>query len=129
MNPAQQFVHGDDLNADLKKLDKLYLQFPKETLVKGFYSFAAVPPDDSSCLTTRLWDAYRPAWRKDSKNVSDVPDEIKKALVGLMNKCRQATPASRGRIVDTDELAFCAVVATDQACQRRLLSDPEGRCS
>lgn len=106
MNPAQQFVHGDDLKADLKKLDKLYLQLPKETLEKGFYSFAAVPPNDSSYLTTRLWDAYLPAWRKDSKNVSDVPDEIKKALVELMNKCRQATPASRDRIVDSDELAF-----------------------
>lgn len=106
MHPAQQFVHGDDLKVDLKKLDELYLQLPKETLEKSFYSFAPVPPDDSSYLTTRLWDAYLPAWRKDSKNMSDVPEEIKKALMELMEKFRQATAASPERVVGTDELAF-----------------------
>jgi hypothetical protein len=106
MHPAQQFVHGDDLKADLKKLDELYLQLPKDALEKGFYSFAPVPPDDSGYLTTRLWDAYLPAWPKDSKNVVDVPEEVKKALVELMNKYRQATPASQDRVVGTDDLAF-----------------------
>jgi hypothetical protein len=106
MHRAQQFVHGDDLKADLKNLDELYLQLPKETLEKGFYSFAPVPPDDSSYLTTRLWDAYLPRWRKDSKNAVDVPEEIKNALLELMNKYRQATPASQGSVVGTDDLAF-----------------------
>ena len=50
MHPAQQFVHGDDLKADLKNLDELYLQLPKETLEKGLYSFAPAPPDDSRYL-------------------------------------------------------------------------------
>lgn len=106
MHKAQQFVHGDDLKADLKKLDELYLQLPKETLEKSFFSFAPVPPADSSYLTTRLWDAYLPAWRKDSKNAADVSEEIKKALMELMNKCQQATPASQDRVVGTDDLAF-----------------------
>ena len=106
MHPAQQFVHGDDLKADLKNLDELYLQLPKETLEKGLYSFAPAPPDDSRYLTTRLWDAYLPAWRKDSKNTVEVPEEIKKALNELMNKYRQARPASKGEVFGTDDLAF-----------------------
>ena len=75
MHPAQQFVHGDDLKADLRRLDELYLQLPAETREKGLYTFAQFPPDDSSYLTARLWDAYLPDWRKDSKNVLDVPQK------------------------------------------------------
>jgi hypothetical protein len=106
MHKAQQFVHGDDLKADLKRLDELYLQLPKERLERGFHSFAAAPPDDSSYLTTRLWDAYLPDWRKGSNKVVDVPDEIKEALKELMNKYRQASPAAQGTVVRTDDLAF-----------------------
>lgn len=106
MHRAQQFVHGDDLKADLKRLDELYLQLPRETLEKGFYSFAPHPPDDSSYLTVRLWDAYLPEWRKNSKNVIDVPEEIKEALKELVDKYRQATPAAQGTTTNTDDLAF-----------------------
>jgi hypothetical protein len=106
MHPAQQFVHGDDLKADLKRLDELYLQLPKETLEKGFYSFAPVPPDDSSYLTVRLWDVYLPDWRKGSENPVNVPEDIKEALKELINKYRQAAPAVQGTVVRTDDLAF-----------------------
>jgi hypothetical protein len=37
---AQQFVHGDALKADLKRLDEHYLQLPKEVLEQGLYTFA-----------------------------------------------------------------------------------------
>jgi hypothetical protein len=106
MNSAQQFVHGNDLKADLKRLDELYLQLPKETLEKGFYSFAPVPPDDSSYLTARLWDAYLPDWRKGSENPVDVPEETKEALKELINKYRQAGPAAQGTVACTDDLTF-----------------------
>jgi hypothetical protein len=109
MHPAQQFVHGDDLKADLKKLDELYLRLPKETLEEGLYSFAPAPPDDSSYLTTRLWDAYLPAWRKDSGAAAEVSEDIKKALMELTEKYRQATPASHGAVVGTDDLAFAEI--------------------
>jgi len=102
MHPAQQFVHGDDLKADLKRLDELYLQLPAETREKGLYTFAQFPPDDSSYLTTRLWDAYLPDWRKDSKNLVDVPQEIKDALKELIEKHQQATAAQKSTAVHTD---------------------------
>jgi hypothetical protein len=106
MHPAQQFVHGDDLKADLKRLDDRYLKLPAETREKGLYSFAQFPPDDSSFLTSRLWDAYLPDWRNGSKNVIDVPQEIKDALKELIQKYQQAQAAPSSTVVRTDELAF-----------------------
>jgi hypothetical protein len=106
MHPAQQFVHGDDLKADLKRLHELYSELPLETREKGLYTFAQFPPDDSSFLTTRLWDVYLPNWRKDSKNVVDVPEHIKEALAELMRKYQEAAPASDAGAVTTKDLAF-----------------------
>lgn len=106
MHPAQQFVHGDDLKADLKRLDALYHQLPKATLEKGFYSFASHPPDESSYLITRLWDAYLPNWRKNSNNVVEVPQRIKEALKSLMDKYQKAAPAAHQTGVNTDALDF-----------------------
>jgi hypothetical protein len=106
MHPAQQFVHGDDVKADLKRLHERYSELPLETREKGLYTFAQFPPDDSSFLTTRLWDAYLPDWRKNSKNVVDVPEHIKEALAELMRKYQEAAPASDAGAVTTKDLAF-----------------------
>jgi hypothetical protein len=106
MHPAQQFVNGDDLKADLRRLDELYLQLPAETREKGLYTFAQFPPDDSSYLTTRLWDTYLPDWRKNSKNLVDVPQKIKDALTELMKKYQQATAVQGATALHTDDLAF-----------------------
>jgi hypothetical protein len=109
MHPAQQFVHGDNLKADLKRLHERYSELPLETREKGIYTFAQFPPDDSSFLTTRLWDAYLPDWRKDSKNIVDVPEDIKEALAELLRKYQEAVPALDGEAVTTNDLAFAQV--------------------
>jgi hypothetical protein len=106
MYPAQQFVHGDDLKADLKRLHERYSELPLETREKGLYTFAQFPPDDNSFLTTRLWDAYLPDWRKASKNAVEVPERIKEALAELMRKYQEAAPASDAGAVTTKDLAF-----------------------
>ena len=54
----QSFVHGDDLKADLKKLDLHYDALPEEEKKRGVYSFAAYPPDDDSYLVTQLWKKH-----------------------------------------------------------------------
>jgi hypothetical protein len=63
LNARQTFVNGIDLKEDLRKLDEYYSALPDETLQKGLYSYALTPPEDTSFLTTRLWDKYLPAWR------------------------------------------------------------------
>ena len=58
LRPDQSFLHGDELKADLKRLDEYYDAFPETEKKKGVYSFAAYPPDDDSYLVTRLWKKY-----------------------------------------------------------------------
>jgi len=110
MSPAQQFVHGDALKADLKRLNEHYLQLPEEVLEQGLYTFAQFPPDDSSYLATRLWDAYLPAWRGASPNKVDVPPEIQEALKGLIDKYRKKSkPVTDGRDVTIDKIDFLEI--------------------
>jgi hypothetical protein len=109
MNAAQQFVHGDDLKADLKRLNEHYLQLPEEVRDKGLYDFAGTPPDDTTYLTTRLWDAYLPKWRGESKGV-DIPPHLQEALKELIDKYQnKSVPVSTSTPVRTDELDFVQV--------------------
>jgi len=109
MHAAQQFVHGDDLKADLKRLNDLYLGLPQEVRDRGLYEFAPAPPDDSTYLTTRLWDAYLPKWRADSKKVDLSPD-LQKALMELIHKYQEkSVPVVGSADVRTDELDFVQV--------------------
>ena len=119
MNPAQQFVRGDDLKVDLKRLDDLYLQLPPETFERGLYTFAQFPPGDSSFLTNRLWDAYLPDWRKSSKNVAKVPQEIKDAHsinpeIRASACCRDICARALRRI------RLCSSFETNQTAEERL---------
>ena len=47
-----------------------------------------------------------PDWRKDSKNVVDVPEHIKEALADLMRKYQKAAPASDAGALTSNDLAF-----------------------
>jgi len=53
----QHFVWGFDLKEDLKKLDEFYDALPQAEKEKGLSAFASQPPNDTSYLVTRLWDA------------------------------------------------------------------------
>jgi hypothetical protein len=59
----QTFVKGQELKADLHKLDEYYSALPEETKARGLHKFADCPPEDTTFLVTRLWDTYLPAWR------------------------------------------------------------------
>ena len=109
MHAAQQFIHGDDLKADLRRLNEHYLQLPEEVRDKGLYGFADTPPDDSTYLTTRLWDAYLPKWRDDSKKV-DIPPDLQEALKELIDKYQnKSVPVSGSADMHVDELDFVQV--------------------
>jgi hypothetical protein len=109
LSSAQQFVHGDDLKADLKKLDEHYHQLPEEVREQGLYTFASVPPDDSTYLTTRLWDIYLPKWRGQSPSVN-VPPELERALKELVDKfASKSKPLPDGQDVSIDKLNFVTV--------------------
>ncbi len=109
MTKAQTFVHGDDLKKDLNKLHLHYMSLPEAEREKGIFSFAAHPPDDSSFLTSRLWDIYLPAWRQDSPYISDVPDDMKNALKELIDKFRTAKPIDNADEPNMDDIGFVEI--------------------
>lgn len=61
--PDQTFVHGDELKADLKKLNEMYSALPEEVQRAGLGGFARHPPEDTAYFVTRMWDKYTPRWR------------------------------------------------------------------
>jgi hypothetical protein len=55
----QTFVKGQELKADLHKLDEYYSALSEEVKASGLHRFADYPPEDTAFLVTQLWDAHR----------------------------------------------------------------------
>lgn len=65
LDEGQIFLHGDQLKADLGKLDEYYAQLPDEVKQRGVMSFAHYPPIKGDFLISKLWDKLmRPDWRE-----------------------------------------------------------------
>jgi hypothetical protein len=82
LDPHQTVVNGIEFKEDLRKLNEYYSAMPPEVLNTGLINFAAFPPEDTSFLTTRLWDKYLPGWRAalgEPKRSRD-PEEEKRTL-------------------------------------------------
>lgn len=110
MRPDQTFVSGSDLKVDFAKLDTYYDALPEEVKNRGSMIFAPCPPDDTSFLTTRLWDKYMSkTWRsiKDSARKFDGTDkinpEIEKSLIDHLKKfTKEAKSVDSSRLPDSD---------------------------
>jgi len=63
----QEFVWGEDLKADLKKLNNYYSALPNTIKEKGIMTFASEPPCEGEYLVTSLWDRNFPGWRERKK--------------------------------------------------------------
>ncbi|MGA2167476.1 MAG: hypothetical protein ABSG62_04650, partial [Terracidiphilus sp.] len=88
MSDGQEFVHGDDLKADLRKLDEYYSKLTEEVLDQGLCNFAQLPPDNDSFLTTRLWNKFLPTWRSEPKNKVDLDPQLQKVLTDMVNRTK-----------------------------------------
>ena len=108
MDPFQTFVHGDELKADLKRLNEMYQQLPDEELDKGLIGFAPHPPEDTTFLTTRLWDKYLPKWREPHTPLGELPKELLEAIDQLGKKTIGAAPAPHD-VHDVDMLDFVTI--------------------
>jgi len=56
-------IHGDDLKADLKKLDARYSALSATKLQRGLMGFAAYPRMKRTFWSTAM-DKYLPGWRE-----------------------------------------------------------------
>jgi len=88
LRPNQSFISGEELKADLKKLDTHFDALPAEVKERGVYAFAPAPPHDDSFLTTKLWDKHMSSsWREIKGNPRPDPDNP--AGKKLMAKIRE----------------------------------------
>ena len=94
----QDFVWGEDLKADLKRLNDHFSQLPDAEKEKGIMRFARNPPLDGDFLVTKLWDKHLRRWR-DSEPV-EVPEdpEKNKKLVEHLTKFSEAPPLQPSEI-------------------------------
>ena len=64
----QMFIWGEDLKADLKKIDQHFDELPEAEKEKGLHAIATHPPKDGNFLTSNLWDEFLPRWRQTIMN-------------------------------------------------------------
>lgn len=84
----QYFIKGEELKADLAKLDEHYSRFPDTVKERGVMSFASRPPHEGFLVTT-MWDyLMAPDWRRPTE-IS--PESLKDtALVAHINRLKEA---------------------------------------
>ena len=107
LSPDQTFVHGDELKADLKKLNDLYSALPDEVQRTGLGGFARHPPDDTAFFVTRMWDKYMPDWRT-MPPPADVDDSKydHKSIVEALKKLTESPDAVPHSETDIDKLSY-----------------------
>ena len=109
MDTFQTFVHGDELKEDLRRLHETYQRLSQEELDKGLIGFADCPPQDTSFLTTRLWDKYLPKWREPRQSFTDLPNDILQAIDQMAKKVMGASPTEAHCELNVDKLDFVTV--------------------
>jgi hypothetical protein len=104
LDDKQVFIRGQDLKADLARLDAYYDAFPDAVKLRGTMSFATWPPTDGDFLTASLWDKLmRPDWRDLAKKPPmTMSPETKKKLLEQMREMKNA-PAGGPTDFDSDD--------------------------
>lgn len=129
LSPEQTFVNGSDLKEDLKKLDEYYQQLPDEIQRQGLMTYAQTPPEDTSFLTTRLWDKYLPSWRDKSERVDINDPLLREALGQLMSKVKEAEqsgiPHDETNLENIDHLTIRHQIALRKGRYRRFTEEIE----
>lgn len=89
MDPAQDFVWGHDLKADLKKINDLHANVPQAEREKGLFAFAPRPPKEGDYLTSRLWDRMNSRWR-DTEQLDLNNPKLQAYAVEMMKKMKES---------------------------------------
>lgn len=81
LNPKQEIIDGKALKEDLKALNLFYKEnITEKEAEKGIISLVQHPPFEGDFLTSKLWDKYRPNWRKTDSNkvFKSMPEKLEK---------------------------------------------------
>lgn len=113
----QEFVWGEDLKADLKRINEHYLRLPDNEKEKGIMKFARRPPPEASTLIHELWKRHlnRSALEPDIPAERDPAKD--KEMIEHLNKFNKAPAAPLGKPkIDSDDFD---VVSIERLIQKR----------
>jgi hypothetical protein len=83
MNNEQFFVLGYDLKKDLASLNSRYSALSEEEKSEGLFRIASYPPDDDTCLTTRIWKRLGMNIQRQTTTCSPEPPPATEALASV----------------------------------------------
>src|SRR3989338_201770 len=121
--PDQTFINGNSLKTDLENLDLHFSALPDEVKDRGTFTFAQIPPDDSTFFTTRMWDKYMSSkWRGMQSRKFDGSDQIdsetdRKLVEKIERFTKNAVPAALS--ADEDDI--------QQMIVKRMISARKGK--
>jgi hypothetical protein len=123
----QSYVDGDELKADLHKLDAHYFALPDEVKNSGFHRFAKHPPEDTSFLVTRLWDKRGMGWRGQVGKPDPLDKEKDKEIIEHLSRIRNAVkstdPNARLSIEETQFMQISRDVLRQKGKWKRFPDD------
>jgi len=90
----QEFVWGEDLKADLRRLNDRYATLSAEVKEQGIISFAPSPPEDGDFIVSQLWDRHLHPWRGRPTQRTPTDPGKEKELVSYLSRFNDAPTAS-----------------------------------
>ncbi len=108
LGEKQTFIKGSDLKQEMKKLDQHYSALDPSELAKGMTEFARHPPDDTSFLTTQLWDKYIPQWRTEPPPIQ-LNEQLQQAIKQMVDSIADSTEEPSRPIQSMEDLAFLSM--------------------
>jgi len=129
LEPRQTFINGADLKDDLKRLDEYYSALPEDVQRQGLTGFAKFPPEDTTFLTTQLWDRYLPRWRSMGPS-ADLSPELRQSLLEQLKELTESEKLRPHNERDIDKLGYVTVqrrVYTRKGKWRRFSEEIEQR--
>jgi len=131
LNENQTFVNGAEFKEELNRLNEYYSALPEEDQKTGLINFAKYPPDDTSFLTTRLWDKYLPRWREiKAKPREQRNPEAEKKLIEELNRMSSSSELQPHEERESDKLDYFTVIRNVKMRKgkwQRFSSDQEQR--
>ncbi len=102
----QEFIFGNELKSDLKKINDHFSTIPEEIKRRGVYKFAVYPPHDIETLVGKLHDQFLKPWRENSKNQfkkAMEPSKKNSELVESLTEKQESKTPYFGPPIDSDQ--------------------------
>jgi hypothetical protein len=92
----QSFISGDNLKADLAKIDAHWSGISADLKATGSINYAAYPPLNPSLMTYQLWNRHmRPGWRQDAEHPIEMTPELNARIMEDLRPMMDAFEKSR----------------------------------